>query len=44
MLKTEVICESCDSHHIVVSQDDQEPMYCSFCQAALAEADDQEEE
>ena len=42
MLKTEVICESCDSHFIVVSQEE-EPTYCPFCQAALSD-DTQEDE
>jgi peptide methionine sulfoxide reductase MsrB len=40
MLKTEVICEACDAHFIVVSQD-QEPEFCPYCQATLS--DDEEE-
>jgi uncharacterized paraquat-inducible protein A len=41
MLKTEVICESCDAHFVVVSQEDQ-PSFCPFCQAILADTDEEE--
>lgn len=42
MLKTEIICETCNSEFIIVSQE-QEPEYCPFCQTALETVDDGED-
>lgn len=36
MTKIEIICESCDSHYIIVTKDDdKEVSFCPFCSATL---------
>lgn len=38
MLKTEIICESCNNQFIIVSIDDKiVPEYCSFCASPFPE-------
>ena len=47
MYQYEIKCEECDSHFIVATKQDQEPLFCPFCKTSLGdsvEAEDIEEE
>jgi len=35
MLKTEVICGSCDTQFIVVSLEESQPSFCPYCTAPV---------
>lgn len=36
MFKTEIICETCDKHYvIVISEENEDPTYCPFCSTKL---------
>jgi hypothetical protein len=41
MYKTEILCESCDEHFIIVTKET-EPTYCPFCQVALDQFEEDE--
>lgn len=42
MFKTEIICESCDNHYIIVtSLEEQDPIYCPFCQVSVEEVEEE---
>ena len=43
MIKTEILCESCDNHYaIVTAHEDQDPIYCPFCQTSFEEVVEEE--
>lgn len=44
MTKTEIICESCDSHFIVVLKEDLPIQFCPFCSATIADTEIEEDE
>jgi Zn finger protein HypA/HybF involved in hydrogenase expression len=43
MIKNEILCETCDNHYIIITQsEEQDPIYCPFCQTSLAEVSEEE--
>lgn len=40
MLKTEIICDSCNNHYIVVTEDEVYPGYCPLCSSPILEEED----
>lgn len=43
MVKTEILCETCDNHYVIVTtSEDQDPIYCPFCQSSIEEVGDDE--
>lgn len=35
MTQTEIICESCDQHYIILVTNEEEPLYCPFCRVGV---------
>lgn len=44
MFKTEIVCDNCGAHYIIVTQYDTDSKFCSFCSEPLILADVDEEE
>jgi len=45
MIKTEIMCESCDSHFIVVTKDEEsEVVYCPMCSAIIQDTTEDDDE
>jgi len=37
MTKTEIVCESCNEHYILVTIEEKNSLYCPFCSSPFAE-------
>ena len=43
MTKTEIICDSCDNHYVIITSDEElDPIYCPFCNVVIEDTDGDE--
>ena len=43
MVQHNIECETCHTKYILVTQDEDNPVYCSFCASAFSSDDDEDE-